>query len=83
MSRRFTTRLEDARFMASRLRDAIRPWKSGDRCLSYDGRAVTSVRLVEAEIATLANGDTCHVSKIRSVPRDHDTTPNPGQQEDR
>ncbi len=66
MARRFTTRRQDAAFLMARLADARRPWKAGDRCLSYDLRSETTVARIEGEIAILANGDSCHVSNVRS-----------------
>lgn len=67
MGRRYTTRTEDAAYILRRLADAHRSWKVGDACLSYDLRSETTIARIEGEIAHLANGDHCHVSKVRSI----------------
>ena len=65
MARRYTTRLQDAEFVARRLSDATRDWKIGDACRSYDNSANTTVERVDGAIVVLANGDSMHVSKMR------------------
>ena len=63
---KYTTRAQDAAYMAQRFEDVTRLWKVGDKCLSYDLRSETSVNLIEGDSVTLANGDSFHISKLRS-----------------
>ena len=57
MSRRHTTRAQDAQFLASLLLHASTAWKAGDACLSYRGDAETTVARVEGDIVYLSNGE--------------------------
>lgn len=67
MARRYTTARQDAAFLFSRLADARREWKPGDACRSYRGDANTTVDRREGDLVFLANGDSMHVSKMRSA----------------
>lgn len=67
MSRRYTSRDEDQAFLLSRLRDIQRAWQVGDACRSYDGQSETTVAGIDGDIVTLANGDRCHITKLRSA----------------
>lgn len=50
-----------------RIHEANRPRAVGDRVLSYDLGSETTIAKIEGSIATLANGDKMHVSKVRSA----------------
>ncbi len=64
---RYTTRQQDAAFMMRAIAEANRTWAIGEACLSYNGREETTVIRIYADIATLANGESMHISKMRSV----------------
>jgi hypothetical protein len=66
MSMKHTTRKQDAAFLMARMADATKGWKVGDTCLSYNMRETTTVASIDGDIVTLANGDSMHVSKMRS-----------------
>ena len=65
--RRFTTRKQDTEFLLKRFADAVRVWAIGDKCLTYDKTAETTVVAVDGDIVTLANGDKLHCSRMRGV----------------
>jgi hypothetical protein len=67
MGRR-TTAKQDAQHILGRLAEATRPRTVGDAVLSYNGREATTIVALDGPQATLANGDQCHVSHLRSLP---------------
>jgi hypothetical protein len=62
-----TTRAQDIAYLRERLTDAFRAWQVGDACLSYNLQTHTTIVAIERDIATLANGDHCHVTKLQSI----------------
>lgn len=68
MARRYTTRREDAAFILQRYAEATQQWNVGDRCLSYDGRTITTVYRIEGDQITTAQRETMHRSKMRRAP---------------
>lgn len=64
---RYTTKAQDMAFLAKRFGDASKKWKVGDECMSYKGNEVTKVSRIDGPIIYLANGDSMHVSKMKSV----------------
>lgn len=62
-----TTRKQDAAMLARLLADVRRPWTVGDDCRSYNNQSNTTIVAIINGIVTMANGDTCHVSKVRSA----------------
>lgn len=66
-SRRYSTHKQDFEFLRSRIQDATREWKVGDACLSYNMQSQTTVKEINGDVITLANGDALHRSKMHSV----------------
>lgn len=67
MSRRHTTRREDAAFITDLLAQAHRDWKVGEPVLAQDGTA-TAIASIDGDIVRFVNGEEWHRSKVR-LPR--------------
>lgn len=65
--RRYTTRAEDAAFLLDAFADLRRTWKVGDVCRPYRGTEPTTVIKLDGDAVYLANGESLHVSRMRSV----------------
>jgi hypothetical protein len=67
-----TTRRQDAAFILHLYAEATKQRQIGDRVLAKGG-GETTITAIEGESATLANGESWHISKLRSAPEIKDT----------
>lgn len=62
-----TTAKQDAAFVLGLLAEATKPRQIGERVLAKGG-GETTIAAIDGDLASLANGEQWHVSKLRSAP---------------
>ncbi len=66
MTKRHSTRREDAAFIIGRVADAARGWKVGDVVWSFKGERRTTVDRIEGDIIYLADGTSGHRTRMKT-----------------
>lgn len=62
-----TTRKQDAALLLNLFAEATKARKAGERVLAKGG-GETTISAIDGDVATLANGERAHISKLRSAP---------------
>lgn len=65
--RKYTTKTQDREFLAKLMADMGRAWKVGDTVSAFGAYdATTTITKIEGTSVEMADGKSCHISRLRS-----------------